>query len=114
MNVARGVSRMSAPADQRAGVGLLRAAIASPHVTLAGVAGTATICEFAARKSGSSAWMMLAAGLAVVGFVKVWRTQEQLRLLPLLGLTLAFQLVWIVLHLALGVTSFDSSELYSR
>jgi hypothetical protein len=58
--------------------------------------------------------MMLAAGLAVVGFVKVWRTQEQLRLLPLLGLTLAFQLVWIVLHLALGVTSFDSSELYSR
>jgi hypothetical protein len=56
--------------------------------------------------------MLLAAAVAGGAFVVVWRRQERLRLGPLLGIALAFQLSWIGVNLSLGVTSFDSSELY--
>lgn len=83
-----------------------------PHVVLAGIAGAALLGELAARETDSSLWMLLAAILCGTGFVLVWRRQDELRLVPLLVLTSAFQLAWIAIHLYLDVTSFDSSELY--
>jgi uncharacterized membrane protein len=70
------------------------------------------LAELAAVKQGSAVWIVLGAVAAACAFVVAWRSQEQLRLLPLLALTLAFQLSWIVLVLTLGVTSVDSAVLY--
>jgi hypothetical protein len=58
--------------------------------------------------------MLVAAAVALTAFVIAWQEQDRLRLLPLLGVTVAFQLAWIALHLATGVESFDSEILYSR
>jgi Glycosyltransferase family 87 len=75
---------------------------------------TAVLCEVAAQKTGSSVWMMLAAAVAVAGFVLAWQRQDELRLLPVLVLTLVFQLAWIAVDLHLGVSSLDSAVLYRR
>lgn len=84
------------------------------HSILAALAGAALGFELAAQETGSSVWIMLAAGVALGGFLAVWRQQDELRLVPLLLITLAFQVAWIALHLRLGVTSVDSEELYRR
>ena len=85
-----------------------------PHLVLAVTAAIVLACELLTQESGSSAPMMLAAAIAFAAFVLVWREQERLRLLPLLGLTLAFHLGWIAVDLALGLESFDSEILYRR
>jgi hypothetical protein len=85
-----------------------------PHLVLAVSATIVVACELLTQESGSSAPMMLAAVIAFAAFVLVWREQERLRLAPLLGLTLAFQLGWIAVDLAVGLESFDSEILYSR
>ena len=60
-------------------------------------------------------WPVLQAVVAAVALGLVWRRQELLRLRSLLLLALAFQLGWVVLHLALGVHSdFDSANVYPR
>lgn len=86
----------------------------NPHAVLAGVAVVALAGEFLARQTESSMWIVLAAAACAGGFVVVWRRQDDLRLGPLLLLTLAFQAAWIMLHLRLDVTSFDSTVLYRR
>jgi hypothetical protein len=85
-----------------------------PHLVLAVTAAIVLACELVTQESGSSAPMMLAAVIAFAAFVLVWRDQERLRLIPLLGLTLAFQLGWIAVDLGVGLESFDSQVLYSR
>jgi hypothetical protein len=71
-------------------------------------------CELAAREAGSALPMFLAAVVALAGFLAVWREQDRLRLPELLGLSLAFHVAWIALHLAVGQESFDSEVLYRR
>lgn len=83
-----------------------------PHLALAGAAVGMLVAEVGAHKQGSAAWIVLAAAVAAVAFLVAWRAQEQLRLVPLLGLTLAFNVAWIGVDLALGATSVDSAVLY--
>jgi hypothetical protein len=85
-----------------------------PHFVLAAAAGFVLVCEAVTQEVGTSAPMLLAAAVAFAAFILVWREQERLRLLPLLGLTLVFQLAWIAVHLGVGLESFDSQILYSR
>jgi Glycosyltransferase family 87 len=85
-----------------------------PHLVLAAVAVVVLLCELAARESTSALPMLPAAAVALVGFVAAWREQDRLRLPMLLGLSLAFQVAWIVLHLGVGLSSFDSEVLYRR
>jgi hypothetical protein len=85
-----------------------------PHLVLAAVAVVVLLCELAARESTSALPMVPAAAVALIGFVAAWREQDRLRLPILLGLSLAFQLAWIVLHLRVGLSSFDSEVLYRR
>jgi glycosyl transferase family 87 len=87
-------------------------AATNPHAVLAGSAAVAVAAEVATQKTGSSVWIVLAAAIAFAAFVAAWRLQDRLRLLPLLGLTVAFSVASIAVHLRLGVTSFDSSDLY--
>jgi Glycosyltransferase family 87 len=103
----------SAPAER--GHGLRRRSIwREPHLLLATTAALVIGCEVAAQETGTSAPMLLAAVVAFAAFVVVWREQERLRLIPLLGVTLAFHLAWIAVHLGVGLESFDSQILYSR
>jgi hypothetical protein len=103
----------SAPAERAPG--LSRAPIRrEPHLVLAVTAAIVVACELATQEAGTSAPMLLAAAIALAAFVRVWREQERLRLLPLLGVTLGFHLAWIAVHLAVGLESFDSQILYSR
>jgi glycosyl transferase family 87 len=103
----------SVPAEREPG--LSRGPIwREPHLVLAVTAATVIACELATQQTGTSAPMLLAATIAFAAFVLVWREQERLRLAPLLGLTLAFQLGWIAVHLGVGLESFDSQVLHSR
>jgi hypothetical protein len=104
---------VSAPAER--GPGLSKGPIwREPHLVLAVTAATVIACELATQEAETSAPMLLAAAIAFAAFILVWREQERLRLVPLLGVTLAFQLGWIAVHLAVGLESFDSRILYSR
>jgi hypothetical protein len=85
-----------------------------PHLVLAATAVVVLACEVGARRTGSAVWMLLAAAVAFAAFFLVWRRQDDLRLLPLLLLALAFQVAWIAVHLRLGLGSFDSEVLYRR
>ena len=85
-----------------------------PHLVLAATGAIVIACELAAQETGTSAPMLVAAAIAFAAFMLVWREQERLRLVPLLGVTLAFHLAWIAVHLGVGIESFDSRILYSR
>ena len=82
-----------------------------PHLALGGAAIAMLLAEVAAHEQGSAAWIVLAAAVSAFAFLVAWRSQERLRLGPLLGLTLAFQVAWIAVDLALGATSVDSAVL---
>jgi Glycosyltransferase family 87 len=90
------------------------AAVLNPHVVLVLMGLGVLACEFVARQVGSALPMLLAAVVALAAFVAVWREQDRLRLSALLGLSLAFQVAWIALHLGVGLSSFDSEVLYRR
>jgi hypothetical protein len=85
-----------------------------PHVALGGSVIVVLLAEYAAVKQGSAAWVLVAAAASFAAFFVAWRAQERLRLVPILALSLAFQLAWIALHLHLGVSSIDSAVLYRR
>jgi Glycosyltransferase family 87 len=103
----------SAPAER--GPSLWRGPLwREPHLVLAVTAATVIACELATQQTGTSTPMLLATAVAFPAFVLVWREPERLRLARLLGVTLAFQLGWIAVHLGVGLESFDSRVLYSR
>jgi hypothetical protein len=85
-----------------------------PHLVLAVSAAVVVLCELAAQESGSSAPMVVAAGVAFGAFAHAWREQDRLRLLPLLAVTLGFQLALLAVHRVVGLESFDSEILYAR
>jgi uncharacterized membrane protein len=85
-----------------------------PHVALGGSVIVVLLAEYAAVKQGSAAWVLVEAAASFAAFFVAWRAQERLRLVPILVLSLAFQLGWIALHLHLGVSSIDSAVLYRR
>jgi Glycosyltransferase family 87 len=83
-----------------------------PHLALASSAVIVLLAEYAAVERRSAAWILVGALASLLAFFVAWRLQDRLRLVPLLLLSLAFQLAWIGLHLHLGVHSVDSSVLY--
>jgi Glycosyltransferase family 87 len=87
-----------------------------PHVAL-GVAVAVVLVLEALRGeepvATSPAWPLLQAAVAGVALVWAWRRQDQLRIFPLLGLAVAFNVGWVAVHLALGVPSdWDSRVIY--
>lgn len=87
-----------------------------PHVGLGAAAAVVLVLEWLrgdAPVATSPTWPVLQAAVAGLALVLAWRRQEQLRLVPLLGLALAFHVGWIAVHLALGVPSdWDSRVIY--
>ncbi len=101
-------SSLSRPSSARA----VDATWRNPHLVLAAAAAAVVACEGATQKTGSSAPIALAAVIAFAALVVVWKEQDRLRLLPILAVTLMFQLAWMAVHLVLGLESFDSEVLY--
>ena len=66
-----------------------------PHAVLAVAGGVAIGCEAARIDTGSTAWVLVGAAAAFTAMVLAWHEQDRLRLLPLAGIALAFQLIWI-------------------
>jgi hypothetical protein len=89
-------------------------ALSNPHAVLGATAVIVLACELGTQKTGSAAWMVLAAAVAFAAFVLAWREQDRLRLSGLVALSLGFQVAWIALHLGVGLESFDSQVLYRR
>lgn len=93
--------------------------LSHPLVAL-GAAGVATLLtEWAFQRTHlepqrvGAVWILLRAAIGVSALFVAWRSRERLALAPLLGLTLAFQVAWLVLHLSLGVRAdIDSAVVY--
>jgi uncharacterized membrane protein len=92
--------------------GALADRLREPHLALAASAAIVLLAEYAAVERRSAAWILVGAVASLAAFLVAWRLQDRLRLVPLLAVSLAFQLAWIGLHLHLGVHSVDSSVLY--
>lgn len=84
-----------------------------PHAALGLGALLVLAAEWAFRRPGSVLWLLLEGAIAGAALLYAWRTQDRLRLLPVLTLALAFHAAWIALHLGLDVTGDkDSSVVY--
>src|SRR6266516_218142 len=83
-----------------------------PHLVLATGAAGVLLAEYLYRTRGhlyglhpNPSWLLVEAVVALAALAYAWRTQRQLRLAPVLGVAIAFQLVWIAIHLHLNVPS---------
>lgn len=99
-------------ATRGVGAAAARTPALEPHVALAGAAVAMLLAEVAAHEQGSAAWIGLGAAASALAFLVAWRSQERIRLVPLLALTLAFNVAWIAVDLSLHVSSIDSAVLY--
>ena len=86
--------------------------LSDPHLALAAGAGGVLLAEYLFRTRGhlyglhpDPSWLLAEAVVALAALGYAWRAQDRLRLIPVLGLALAFQLIWIAIHLHLSVPS---------
>ena len=70
--------------------------------------------EWAYRRPGSIVWLLLEGLIAGAALLYAWRTQDRLRLAPVLALALAFHAAWIALHLGLDVTGDKDASVVFR
>jgi hypothetical protein len=85
-----------------------------PHLALAIGAAIVVAAEAGYRTWTSDVWLFLEAAVAAGALLYAWREQARLRLLPLLVVTLAFQVSIVVVHLALDVAADIDSRLVFR
>lgn len=91
----------------------IRAAVGEPHVVLGLTAALVLAVELVHQTWTADLPVLLEAAIACAGLVYAWRVQDELRLVPLLALTLGFHLGWLFLHLAVGVQAdLDSTVIY--
>jgi hypothetical protein len=57
-------------------------------------------------------WLLVEAAVALVALAYAWRTQDRLRLVPLLALALGFHLLWLGLHVHLRVPGDADTHVY--
>ena len=105
--MSRALARSGAPGTA------LRAALREPHVALGVTAVLVLVVELVHQTWTADLPVLLEAAIASIGLIYAWRVQDELRLVPLLGLTLGFHLGWVLLHIAVGVQAdLDSSVIY--
>ena len=78
---------------------------ARPHLALAVLVAAIVACEAGDRWRVSLAWLLLEGAFGLAALSIAWIARERLRLLPLLGLTVALQLGFVLVHLWLGATA---------
>jgi hypothetical protein len=72
------------------------------HGLLASAVAAEVVFEVERTRSGSSLWLLDSAVVALAALVLAWWRQEQLRLVPVLAIALAFQVALLWAHLRLG------------
>jgi hypothetical protein len=85
------------------------------HVALALAATVVLVLELQRGSetfNTSPAWPLLQAAVAAFALLFAWRRRADLRLRPVLALTVGFHLAWIAVHLALGVEEYEVRDLY--
>ena len=85
-----------------------------PHAVLGLGALLVLAAEWAYRRPGSIVWLLLEGLIAGAALLYAWRTQDRLRLAPVLALALAFHAAWIALHLGLDVTGDKDASVVFR
>ena len=84
-----------------------------PNVVLAASAVAVVAIEAAYRTWVSVAWLLLEGLVAALALVHAWRTQDRLRLVPVLAIVAGLQLAFLGVHLALDVSGDrDSSTVF--
>jgi hypothetical protein len=85
-----------------------------PHGVLAGAALLEVGLEAARIHSGSTVWLVVSAAVALAALTVLWRSQDELRLWPLVAVAVALHLGWIWDHTTLGaVGDQDPNVAYS-
>jgi Glycosyltransferase family 87 len=83
------------------------------HLALAACVAGMVAAEAGYRWRTSIAWLFLEGAFGLAALAVAWRGRERLRLAPLLGLTLALQGGFLLVHLWLGaIADVDTSEVY--
>jgi hypothetical protein len=98
----------------------VRRLASDPHVVLAAGAAAVLVAEYLFRTRGNPygfntedpAWLLVEPVAALVALAYAWRAQDRLRLVPLLGLALGFHLLWLAVHLHLGVPGDRDTDVY--
>jgi hypothetical protein len=90
-----------------------------PHLVLAAGAVGVVAAEYLFQTRGhpyglhvDPGWLLVEPAIALVALAYAWRAQERLRLVPLLALAAAFHLLWLAVHLHLGVPGDQDTEVY--
>jgi Glycosyltransferase family 87 len=84
-----------------------------PNLVLAASAAAVVVVEAAYRTWTSVAWLLLEGLVATIALVHAWRTQERLRLVPVLLVVGGLQLALFGVHIALDVSGDrDSSTVF--
>jgi hypothetical protein len=99
---------------------MVRRLATDPHVVLAGGAIGIAAAEYLFRTRGNPygfnsenpAWLVVEPVVALVALAYAWRAQDRLRLVPLLGVALGFHLLWLAVHLHLGVPGDQDTDVY--
>jgi hypothetical protein len=90
-------------------------ALTRPHFALAACVVGIVAAEAGYQWRTSIAWLFLEGAFGLAALVVAWRARERLRLLPLLGLALALQGGFVLIHLWLGATAdVDTSIVYKN
>ena len=98
----------------------MRRLASDPHVVLAAGAVAVLAAEYLFRTRGNPygfntekpAWLLVEPAAALVALAYAWRAQDRLRLAPLLGLAVGFHLLWLAVHVHLGVPGDQDTDVY--
>jgi hypothetical protein len=91
-----------------------------PHLVLACGAVGIVLAEYLFRTRGNPyglhterpAWLLVEPAVALAALAYAWRAQERLRLVPVLALALGFHLLWLAVHVHLGVPGDRDTGVY--
>ena len=89
--------------------------LANPHAVLAAGVVLIAACEYGREELRSVRWAFVELAIAALVLALVWRSRGRLRLLPVLAVTVALNIAWIVVraHASLGL-DFEWRDVYAR
>jgi hypothetical protein len=99
---------------------MLRRLASDPHLVLAAGAVGVVAAEYLFRTRGNPyglnaekpEWLLVEPAVALVALAYAWREQDRLRLVPTLAIALGFHLLWLAVHVHLGVPGDQDTDVY--
>jgi hypothetical protein len=99
---------------------VIRRLASDPHLVLAAGAVGVVAAEYLFRTRGNPyglnaekpEWLLLEAAIALVALAYAWRRQDRLKLVPTLAVALGFHVLWLAVHVHLGVPGDQDTDVY--